>query len=211
MLLGILYVADTTGAAVLTRAGFRYDDVESTLERLYEQDSAAPTGRVVRSAEAKRLLAYALDEARSDGDGLITTVHLALACSRVDALPSIRSIVGERAQAIRREQAWIALERREQRGAKQRLDALVRANAARRLCAQLKKDLKAGRRAIDDTLLDPPTYIKTAKVVDIMLAVPTYGRVKTNKLLAQCRISPSKTIGGLSARQRDELVVRLRR
>ena len=48
----------------------------------------------------------------------------------------------------------------------------------------------------------------TAKVFDMLLAVPKYGRVKTNRILNQCRISPSKTIGGLSERQRAELVSR---
>ena len=45
----------------------------------------------------------------------------------------------------------------------------------------------------------------------MLLAVPKYGRVKVNKVLLQCRISPSKTIGGLSQRQRTELVSMLRR
>ena len=45
----------------------------------------------------------------------------------------------------------------------------------------------------------------------MILAVPKYGRVKANKILNQCRISPSKTIGGLSERQRTELVQLLRR
>ena len=49
----------------------------------------------------------------------------------------------------------------------------------------------------------------SAKVFDMILAVPKYGRVKANKILNQCRISPSKTIGGLSERQRAELVVQL--
>jgi hypothetical protein len=35
--------------------------------------------------------------------------------------------------------------------------------------------------------------------------------VKANKVLQQCRISPSKTIGGLSERQRSELVSLLHR
>ena len=38
-----------------------------------------------------------------------------------------------------------------------------------------------------------------------------YGRVKVNRILTHCRISPSKTIGGLSERQRNELVSYLRR
>ena len=45
----------------------------------------------------------------------------------------------------------------------------------------------------------------------MLLAVPKYGRVKVNKMLSQCRIAPSKTIGGLSDRQRSELVTLLSR
>ncbi|MBW3653940.1 MAG: hypothetical protein KY433_10210 [Actinobacteria bacterium] len=93
----------------------------------------------------------------------------------------------------------------------QRLDALSTANLVRTRRAQLKRDLKAGRESIHTLLLKPPDYIQTAKVFDMLLAVPKYGRVKVNKVLAQCRISPSKTIGGLSERQRDELVRLLRR
>ena len=93
----------------------------------------------------------------------------------------------------------------------QRMDALQRANEIRTRRAQLKKDLKAGRVSIHTLLLDPPEYLQTAKVFDMLLAVPKYGRVKANKILTQCRISPSKTIGGLSERQRGELVAQLRR
>ena len=71
--------------------------------------------------------------------------------------------------------------------------------------------LKGSRITIDKLLLDPPAYLETAKVFDMLLAVPKYGRVKANKVLQQCRISPSKTIGGLSQRQRTELVSMLRR
>ena len=93
----------------------------------------------------------------------------------------------------------------------QRMDALSKANEIRTRRAQLKRDLKAGRASIHRLLLDPPEWIETAKVLDMLLAVPKYGRVKANKILTQCRISPSKTIGGLSERQRNELVSYLRR
>ena len=93
----------------------------------------------------------------------------------------------------------------------QRMDALQRANEIRTRRAQLKRDLKAGRVSIHTLLTSPPEYVETAKVFDMLLAVPKYGRVKVNKILGQCRISPSKTIGGLSQRQRDELVSLLRR
>ena len=91
------------------------------------------------------------------------------------------------------------------------MDALNRANEIRTHRAQLKRDLKGGRVSIHDLLLEPPSYVETAKVFDMLLAVPKYGRVKVNKVLVSCRISPSKTIGGLSQRQRDELIASLRR
>jgi hypothetical protein len=89
--------------------------------------------------------------------------------------------------------------------------ALEMANEIRTKRAQLKRDLKAGKVKIDALLLDPPEWLDSAKVFDIILAVPKYGRVKVNRILNQCRISPSKTIGGLSERQRAELVALLRR
>ncbi len=98
-----------------------------------------------------------------------------------------------------------------ERSLNQRMDALQRANEIRSRRAQLKRDLKAGRASIHNLLLDPPEWVETAKVFDMLLAVPKYGRVKANKILTTCRISPSKTIGGLSQRQRDELVASLRR
>jgi hypothetical protein len=98
-----------------------------------------------------------------------------------------------------------------ERSLDQRMEALRRANDIRSQRAQLKRDLKGGKVKIQTLLLDPPEYVQTAKVIDMLLAVPKYGRVKTNRILNQCRISPSKTIGGLSQRQRDELVAQLRR
>ncbi len=98
-----------------------------------------------------------------------------------------------------------------ERSLNQRMDALARANLIRSERAQLKRDLKAGRLSIDKLLLRPPEYVETAKVFDMMLAVPKFGRVKVNKILTHCRIAPSKTIGGLSERQRAELISLLRR
>lgn len=98
-----------------------------------------------------------------------------------------------------------------ERSLTQRLDALERANRVRTRRANLKKELKDGHASIEALLLDPPDFIETAKVMEMLLAVPKYGRVKVNSVLRQCRISPSKTIGGLSQRQRDELASLLRR
>ena len=83
-----------------------------------------------------------------------------------------------------------------ERSLDQRMEALKRANDIRTARAKLKKDLKAGRAEINALLLDPPEYVITAKVFDMSLAVPKYGRVKTNRILNQCRISPPRRLGG---------------
>ena len=88
----------------------------------------------------------------------------------------------------------------------QRMEALKRANDIRVRRAQLKKDLKLGRASIEQILNDPPEFVSTAKVFDMLMAVPKFGRVKAARFLNQCRISQSKTVGGLSERQRAELV-----
>src|SRR5215213_6979601 len=88
----------------------------------------------------------------------------------------------------------------------QRMEALKRANDIRVRRAKLKKDLKEGHVKIETILNSPPEYVSTAKVFDILMAVPKFGRVKAARFLNQCRISQSKTVGGLSERQRAELV-----
>jgi hypothetical protein len=93
----------------------------------------------------------------------------------------------------------------------QRMDALKRANDIRVRRAKLKKDLKDGRVKIEKILENPPEYVSTAKVFDMLLAVPKFGRVKAARFLNQCRISQSKTVGGLSDRQRAELIGLLNR
>jgi hypothetical protein len=88
----------------------------------------------------------------------------------------------------------------------QRMEALKRANDIRVRRAQLKKDLKSGEVTIEQILREPPEFVSTAKVFDMLLAVPKFGRVKAQRMLNQCRISQSKTVGGLSDRQRQELI-----
>jgi hypothetical protein len=93
-----------------------------------------------------------------------------------------------------------------ERSLDQRIEALKRANDIRVKRAQLKKDLKLGHAHIEEILTAPPDYVSTAKVFDMLMAVPKFGRVKAARFLNQCRISQSKTVGGLSERQRAELI-----
>jgi hypothetical protein len=122
-------------------------------------------------------------------------------------------VLRTRADSLRLPPASAALVELEESGASsvgQSRQALTRANEVRTARTQLKKNLKSGHASIESVLLDPPEYLMTARVFDLLLAVPKLGRVKTNGILNQCRISPSKTVGGLSERQRLELVEVLR-
>ena len=76
-----------------------------------------------------------------------------------------------------------------ERSQQQRMDALRRANDIRSERARLKEALRNGDIAIVEVLSDPPSCVATAKVLDLLLAVPKYGRVKANKLLERCRVS----------------------
>ena len=96
------------------------------------------------------------------------------------------------------------------RSHEQRMRALRRANEIRSARAKLKRDLKAGKAQIERLLLDPPDYVLGEGLRHDPRGAEVR-RVKANKILTQCRISPSKTIGGLSERQRAELVQFLRR
>jgi hypothetical protein len=98
-----------------------------------------------------------------------------------------------------------------ERSLDQRMEALRRANQIRSRRAQLKKDLKSGRTSIQVVIANPPDFVITAKVFDMLMAVPKYGKVKATRFLNTCRISQGKTIGGLSDRQRTELLELLHR
>jgi hypothetical protein len=91
------------------------------------------------------------------------------------------------------------------------MEALQRANVVRTRRAALKRDIKAGRASVLEVLAEPPYYVETMKVFDLLMAAPKTGGVKATKILQVCRISLSKTVGGLSERQRGELQLMVRR
>ncbi len=218
LLLGLLRRRDTKGWEALNDAGLRYLDVLITVQGTYEQAPGESSAQPSFTTEAEKLLEGWLGEALAHGQGFMETAHLALACSRPGQVPSLEPFVTGREQAIRdaalsalrraaRLHAELSARRRPPaRDPRQRRRALERANQLRVQRARLKRDLVTGRVSIHPFILDPPDYIQTAKVAHMLLAMPKCGRVKVDKLLTQARISPSKTFGGLSQRQRDELV-----
>jgi hypothetical protein len=92
----------------------------------------------------------------------------------------------------------------------QRMRSLGRANEIRTARATLKKELASGRVQIEDVLAQPPASAATAKVSDLLLAVPGYGPVRATRSLARCQIPYGKTAASLSRRQRDTLIALLR-
>lgn len=99
----------------------------------------------------------------------------------------------------------------------QRMAALERGNRVRVYRARLKTRIAADHSwrvleaavALDGVGIDPE-LLDTMKVYDLLNAAPGLGRVKINRVLRELRVSPSKTLGGMSDRQRRELVDDLR-
>jgi hypothetical protein len=75
----------------------------------------------------------------------------------------------------------------------------------------LKRELASGRARIDEIISQPPEFAKTAKVYDLLLALPKVGPARAARSLSHCRIAPSKTVAGLTERQRHELIGLFRR
>lgn len=87
-----------------------------------------------------------------------------------------------------------------------RLDALNRASDHRMQRAQLKRELIRGRVSLRSILLEPPECIQSARVFDMLLAIPRCGRVKATKILWQCSISTNATVAELSPGQHERLI-----
>jgi hypothetical protein len=92
------------------------------------------------------------------------------------------------------------------RSPEQRLDALRQANEVRSARAKLKQDLAAGRIEFAHIIASPPAYARTARVRDLLLVLPKIGSVRAGRILSQCGIAHSRTLAGLTDRQRTELI-----
>jgi S13-like protein len=97
------------------------------------------------------------------------------------------------------------------RSLERRVIALSQANHVRSARAKLKQDLRAGKVRLEQILATPADYLASAELFDLLVAVPKIGPVKASRLLTVARISPSKTVGDLSERQRAHLIEQLGR
>jgi hypothetical protein len=76
------------------------------------------------------------------------------------------------------------------------MGALRHANEIRRRRAQLKRELASGRARIEDIIAKPPEFARTAKVYDLLLALPKVGPAKAARSLTHCRIAPQRRSPG---------------
>ena len=91
----------------------------------------------------------------------------------------------------------------------QRSEALVLANQVRTARRLLKGQLKRNEVSLASLVADCPAFLATAKVSELLQAVPGRGPVKAGKILASCGISSTKTMAGLTPRQRQSLLENL--
>ena len=92
------------------------------------------------------------------------------------------------------------------RSTDQRREALALANEVRLQRAALKAQLKRGELSVVVLIEDPPHYLASARIAELLKALPAYGPIKVERLLSSCQVSPRKTIAGLNDRQRRELI-----
>jgi hypothetical protein len=92
----------------------------------------------------------------------------------------------------------------------QRMDALEEANFVRFVRAQMKRNLKSGTEDVEFLVINPPEYIKTMTILNLLIAAPGIREIKARKILRN-HIPSDKTVGDLSPRQREMILLRLRK
>jgi hypothetical protein len=88
------------------------------------------------------------------------------------------------------------------------MDALEEANRIRTARAGMKRNLKNGIVHITDLIENPPEFINTMKILDLLVAAPKIRGIKARQILGPY-ISPTRAVGNLTDAQRDGLVRRL--
>jgi hypothetical protein len=89
----------------------------------------------------------------------------------------------------------------------QRRQALEKAAEARRKRAEVKGELKSGKRTLSDILNDQGSdTVGKMKVSTVLESLPGVGKVRARKLMEKLDISASRRVRGLGAKQRSALL-----
>jgi len=89
----------------------------------------------------------------------------------------------------------------------QRRQALEKAAEARRKRAEVKAELKSGKRTLPDILGSQNNdTVGKMKVSTVLESLPGVGKVRARKLMEKLDISASRRVRGLGAKQRGALL-----
>jgi hypothetical protein len=89
----------------------------------------------------------------------------------------------------------------------QRRQALEKAAEARRKRAELKGELKSGKRSLKDLLeTQNDDTVGKMKVSTVLESLPGVGKVKARKIMEQLDISATRRVRGLGAKQKSALL-----
>lgn len=89
----------------------------------------------------------------------------------------------------------------------QRRAARAKALQARRVRAELKQMLKTGEVTLEQVLerAEGAPVVGRMRVADLIGAMPSYGRVRTERLMEELGIADNRRVQGLGRRQREAL------
>ena len=89
----------------------------------------------------------------------------------------------------------------------QRQQALAKAAEARKKRAELKGELKSGKKTLRDVLaMSGDDTVGKMKVTSVLESLPGVGKVRAQKIMEELDISASRRVRGLGARQRELLL-----
>ena len=89
----------------------------------------------------------------------------------------------------------------------QRKEALAKAAEARRRRAEVKSELKSGKRNLSDVLAqEGDDTVGKMKVATVLESLPGVGKVRARKLMEKLDISATRRVRGLGAKQKDALL-----
>jgi len=89
----------------------------------------------------------------------------------------------------------------------QRKQALAKAAEARKKRAEIKGELKSGKRSLKDILeVQGDDTVGKMKVSNVLESLPGVGKVKARKIMEDLDISATRRVRGLGAKQKAALL-----
>lgn len=89
--------------------------------------------------------------------------------------------------------------------APQHMQALQRANEVRLARAELKRKVAEGAMPVSDVILTCPWEAASMTIAELLVSQRRWGTTRCSKFLEETGLSETKTVGSMTARQRELL------